>query len=666
MSERKSHNFLVPHPLRRASRGAFFVLAIIGGVLAIVVLLLAFVGSRVYADAQHGRALLVNAEAAAATLDFDTALTDTERAGASFVVARRYLKVLSVFSYAPVLGPHIVAADRALSSGISAASAAQDVCTVGRDLLVVAKQAEGLHGSLFTGLMEPSASLKDVTREQKRSVLAAFAASSPKLHDALKKIDAALASFDQIPISALAIHIQKELAPIRQKLLDTRGAIAAIEPIAGALPAVLGYPNAKHYLFFFQNNTELRPTGGFLGVFGALTVQDAEIAEMATSDVYAIDGPAESSKRPLPPAPIRKYIGIDKWYLRDANWSPDFPTSAQTMQQFFREESAIALAGKPNPPIDGIIAITPKFAEDILRLTGPITVDGKTFTADNLVDTLEFEVEQGFAKSGVPFWQRKNIIGDLVHEITNRFSSFSLARLTEVVGVVAQDSKEKQIFLYASDPALQSTFISNGWAGELKPVRDDYLMYVDANLAALKTDSVIDRDLRYSITPASNGEYDGKVTMTYHNKGSFTWKTTRYRTYARLYVPPGTVFTGVSGAMKDDKLKNPGRDPGAVDVSDELGRRVFGAFIAIEPGETKSLEFRFRLSSSIASMIKKGEYALDVQKQGGTVAPGLTLDLDFGKKLSNAEPPEDRSKWGDTRYTFGTDLRIDRAFALRF
>ena len=441
--------------------------------------------------------------------------------------------------------------------------------------------------------------------------------------------------------------------------------IAAVLPFTGAVPILLGYPDARHYLFFFENSTELRPTGGFLGVYGALTVKDADIAEMHTDDVYALDGPSEKTARPAPPAPIRKYIGIDKWYLRDANWSPDFSVSAAIMERFYREEYAAATGAKDAPPIDGIVAITPAFAEDVMRIVGPVTVQGKTFTADNLVDELQFQVEQGFVQEGIPFDRRKDIVGELVREVVGKLAALPLSRLIDALGIANRAVKEGHILAYAKDPAIQKIIDDRGMAGHLAPVAGDYFRLVDANLASLKTDGVMERNVRYEIAPSGSG-FEGKVIVTYRNKGTFTWKTSRYRTYARLYVPAGTELLGVDGAMENDKIKDPGRHPGKADVYDELDRRAFGAFISIEPGETRTLTFRFRLAPSVAGMIGKGTYHLDAEKQPGTIAHGLTLDLDFGKKLTSAVPGEDRKEWGDTRYRLSTDLRIDRAFEVKF
>jgi hypothetical protein len=86
----------------------------------------------------------------------------------------------------------------------------------------------------------------------------------------------------------------------------------------------------------------------------------------------------------------------------------------------------------------------------------------------------------------------------------------------------------------------------------------------------------------------------------------------------------------------------------------------------VEPGETRTLTFNYRLPSGLADEIGIGAYRLDVEKQAGVLEPGLTLDLDFGKKLRWADPSEDQRFFGDNKYGAATDLRIDRHFEVRF
>jgi len=156
------------------------------------------------------------------------------------------------------------------------------------------------------------------------------------------------------------------------------------------------------------------------------------------------------------------------------------------------------------------------------------------------------------------------------------------------------------------------------------------------------------------------------VDLKYRNNGSFSWKTTRYRTYTRIYVPAGSELISVTGNMANDKILDPKRHPGTVDTADEFGRRSFGTFIAVEPGETRDLVFAYRLPETIASAAQAGIYSLLVQKEPGIGAVPLTLSLDFGKRVARATPPEEQSQWGDNLYNISTDLAIDRQFAVGF
>jgi len=666
---RRSHNLLHAkpayrkpvHPAVKALSVTAIVLMFVAGVTALIVAPFWYISEKVYTRLEEAKEDLLLAQQDAEALKFQDAIARIDEAQIEFAAAQQQLTGLQPFSGTPYIGPHVVAADRLIASGTAATSAMRDVLGVADGILAVLQQTEGLSGALKGSLPDAAKLFKDLTPEQKRKMLAAFADGVPDMRDALVKIDAAIAAFDEIPQDDIAEQFTRSLKPFREKLVGLRESISAILPLAETVPKVLGYPSAVNYLFFFQNNTELRPTGGFLGVYGLATVKDADLVSIVTDDVYALDGPAEAGPRPTAPAPIRKYIGIEKWYLRDANWSPDFVVSSSFMAQFFAEEAAIAYKTEV-PPVDGIIAIDPELAKDLIRVTGPITVGGKTFNADNLVDELEFAVEKGFVEEGIAFHERKGIVGDLVKEMIERLKAMPVSRLLEVVGIVHRNLKEGHMLLSLRDNQLQTIVLNNDWGGKLKTVRGDYVAVIDANLASLKSDPAVHRTISYAVMPQADGSFLGTVRITYDHRGRFDWKTTRYRTYTRVYVPQGSVFTSVIGAMENDKLKDPARRPGKADVGDELGRKWFGAFISIEPGEKRTLEFRYKLAPSVVQAIREGKYSLDFEKQPGTVAHGLTLDLDFGKNLTSAEPPEDRTQWGDTRFRFGTDLRTDRAF----
>lgn len=630
---------------------------------AIAVIPLAATATPVALHAFRAERAVGEAERLAGEGDFTLASVRAETASAEFAAARVASRRLRPLAFLPVIGEYVTAAGSLFSAGESGAAAAASFLTVAADLSGALGEGERL--AVSAEGFDLGALVRDLTPESRRRLLAAAIADLPKLRDAQERASLAVEAFDGLSETGVAGRLRSRLAPVRDRLATARDALAAVLPVAESLPAALGYPEPRRYLIFFENNTELRPTGGFLGVYSLATVKDAELESLTTNDVYFLDAPSESRPRPAPPEPLKRYLGVSKWFLRDANWSPDFPTSAALMDRFFKEESAVIFGADKVPPVDGIVAITPEIVKDVLLVVGPVTVEGKTFTADNVVDELEYEVEKGYVRQGISQDDRKDIVGRLADEVMGRVQSASLDQLLALSGVLDTNLREKHLLVWFRDPALQAMAKGRGWTGELVPPAVDGVAVVDANLAALKTDQAMTRQVRYSVRPEGDG-YVGSVAVEYENRGSFTWKTTRYRTYTRVYVPAGSELIEVRGAMYDDKIKDPSRRPGTADSGDELGRRWFGAFISVEPGEKRTLEFRFRLAPSVARAVAVGDYRLEFTKQAGTVGHALTLDLDFGKKLADAEPAEGREEWGDTRYRLVTDLREDRVFRINF
>ncbi|MEA3248743.1 MAG: DUF4012 domain-containing protein [Patescibacteria group bacterium] len=614
------------------------------------------------AHIETGETYLAEAESAARQLDLRGAIENLSSAEVEFAGAKDALDRLGPLSGFPVVGKKVTAATEIVESGLLAMSGVREAFGVAEDVLGAVREGEELTGS-FAGIFpDVTVPFRELTAERKREMLAALERSAPRISSAVASLDSSLARLDAVPEGVFGGELERSLASATEKIENLRDALAVLMPVADLLPMLLGHDEDRRYLLFFMNNTEMRPTGGFLGVYGTVTVRDAELISMDTNDVYYLDGPSEGLDRPPPPEPIRRYIGIDKWYLRDANWSPDFPTSARVMERFYLEEAAVV--GEDTSEIDGIIGVTPEVAADVLRIIGPVTVEGKTFEADGFTDQLEFEVEQGFALEGIPHFARKDIIGVLMQEMFDRVTSLSFGDLLRVAKSAEQNLEEAHAVAYMKDQRAQDFILQKDWGGRLRPVEHDYVSVIDANLASLKSDPAVDRRIRYSVYLNDEGDYEARVAVTYDHHGGFDWKTTRYRTYTRVYVPVGSVLLSVEGAMMDDHLKDPARRPGTADTYDELDRTAFGAFISIEPGESGTLEFRYLLPTLVADAIDDGNYALTVEKQPGTTGHGLTLELDFGKKLTDAAPAEDPAEWGDGAYRYSTDLRIDREFSV--
>ena len=394
-----------------------------------------------------------------------------------------------------------------------------------------------------------------------------------------------------------------------------------------------------------------------MGTYGVLKTSGGDITELETTDVYALDDAASDTVTRTAPSPLQRYNETTKWFFRDSNWSPDFAVSSMTASAMFLEEGGV--------PVENVIGFTPTFAADLLAITGPITVGGQTFTPENVADALEYQVEYGYAESGKPVAQRKEILADLVNEMKARLYALPSASWQKVFDVTQKALDEKQLLLFSSVGEVENVITRLGWGGSVDSTTVDALMIVDANLASLKSDPAVKREVTYTLEKDSSDQWIGRVSIHYIHTGDFDWKTTRYRTYTRVYLPVGTELIDVEGSWLNDKTQNPTGAKGPVDVEQELGLTSFGTFTSVEPGEENTLTFTVALSPQVIETIHNGDYALSVLKQAGAQNNTLTLDLNFDNNVTHATPSEDEGEWGDAAYRLNTILDQDLQIGIR-
>lgn len=421
------------------------------------------------------------------------------------------------------------------------------------------------------------------------------------------------------------------------------------------LRELLGFDTPKHYLILLLNNTELRPGGGFIGAYAVVKLDQGKPSLVAVEGTELLDGRADKTR--LAPASdlLKKYLKVNYWYFRDSNWSPDFARSSFYSLEAYRRE-----AGPEADKINAIIGFTPTAIAELLDITGPITVDGIIFNSQNFVEKLEYEVEYGFVQRGISFADRKKLMSSLAKNLLSKVEKSALFHWKDYYDWVRQIIARKELMVYSENVNWQTSARGYGVTGEQTHASGDYLQWVDANLGALKTDLALKRSLNYKIFADAQGRWRGQATMKYEHQGNFDWRTTRYRTYARVFVPVGSEFIKVSGAMEMDKVATTTADFGT-----ENDKFWLGAFTVIEPGETKFLTFEYYLSTSTVALINSGDYRLNVQKQLGSLGHKLTLDFNFGKTIMSTAPAGDAKLLKAGRYKIDTDLTLDRVFSVK-
>lgn len=412
---------------------------------------------------------------------------------------------------------------------------------------------------------------------------------------------------------------------------------------------ILGFGGEKTFLILFLNNTEIRPGGGFIGSYGVVKIKNGVPDIIKIEGTEILDYSTANTGLPPPPAPLKKYLKVDKWYFRDANWSPDFSLSAQKALELYKLENGVFA-----DVIDGVIGITPTVLEGLLKIVGPITIDGKKVDDTNVLEEIQYEVEYGYADKGVSKKERKSILSVLASDLLKRTRNSLLTHWRDYYDLVTRLIAEKQIMFFATDVNLQAVFSNQKWSGEVSKTTGDYLQWVDANLGALKTDRVIVRNLIYTIDLNQDGDYLATVAMVYKHKGGIDWRTSQYLSYPRVFVPAGSEL--ISSVYQVSGQKAVSTTEFAAGM--ENGKQWFGAFVDIKPKQIATLSFTYRLPKNIVS---NGSYKLTAQKQLGLNGVGLTLNLNFGKPISESSPEGMKN----SIYRQETDLQVDRSFYVK-
>ncbi len=392
------------------------------------------------------------------------------------------------------------------------------------------------------------------------------------------------------------------------------------------LPNALGNNSTKNYLIIFQNDKEIRGTGGFMTAYAFMRFDKGHISTTQSDDIYRLDerllATCESKICPLtPPEPIVKYLpevtgkARSAWSMRDSNLSPDVPTSMGDFERMY------SLLGQ-GLPFDGIILIDSHVVEGLIKITGPVEVFGVKYSADidprcncpNVIYELENYAQ--IVQKGEQ--DRKAILGTLMQQILAKALGSSTEKLPELVNAGVKLANAKDIVFFIHDSKLQKALSDLDWTGEVKEFKGDYLYINDSNFAGGKSNLYVTQDVSLNIDINNSGKVKNMLTIKYSNPQKYdSWLNGINRDYVRIYVPKGSKL-----------LSSKGSEVEVTTISNELNKTVFEAFIQVRPQNSTTLTFEYELPG----IFKGSEYPILIQKQPGAKHFPYTIKLNARTK----------------------------------
>lgn len=411
-----------------------------------------------------------------------------------------------------------------------------------------------------------------------------------------------------------SLSVATKVAKLLPLEADTKKELEAANMLSGSLLKKDGVE--RKYLVLLQNDNELRPGGGFLGQYAIIRVKDGVILSSFFEDANLLD--QRILVKITPPYPLTRKLQLKKWKFRDSNFSPDFPTNAQKAEYFYR------LAGG-GQKFDGVFAVNSMVFDDALAITGPITPSGYSTTLSSDGGSLKLQeiVEKAYLGDNVPAelkQHRKTIMKSLTTEMVNRLST--LENIPKVIELARQELDNKNVMLSFKDPELQKIVSEVKWDGTVNTDwSQDYLMLVDANLGALKSDYYVDRSVDYMVDFTSEKPV---ASLTYHYNHRATqgdWRTSDYHTYLRIYTPKGST-------LLDRQLVS-------YPLTDEaFNKTYFGVFVDAVMNHDTPAFIKYQLPDTI----HEENYALMLQKQSGlrTIPVKITIKRKNGEVITQS------------------------------
>ncbi|MFH1601814.1 MAG: DUF4012 domain-containing protein [Candidatus Shapirobacteria bacterium] len=345
------------------------------------------------------------------------------------------------------------------------------------------------------------------------------------------------------------------------------------KPLIEKMDYLLGKDEPRKYLVLFQNDGEIRPTGGFWTAYGILEVNNGKFSPLISEDIYALDSRFNSN---LPaPDPIKKYLkNVFYWNLRDLNLSPDFKVSVEQFWPYYQKVAQ-------EKDVDGIIAVDTNVLVSILEVIGRIGVPGwGNFYADpeercwgcpQVVYLLEELADQPINDTRS---NRKGFIGPVMHSLLSNAMGQPKEKIAPLAQAIIDDLNSKHILVYFFDPELQKAIEKLKYGGRIVDFEGDYFHFNDANLGGAKSNLFITQEIRHDYE-VRDGKISKKVSVKFENTAPASNCNLEagelclnglYRDWFRFYLPRGSKLVNLTGSEEEAK------------VYEDLGKTVIEGF----------------------------------------------------------------------------------------
>jgi Protein of unknown function (DUF4012) len=621
---------------RRSRKPLFITLGILAGVAvfgALTLLTARGVQNQLLAartEMEQGREALLAGDAGAARAAF-------ERASSEFIRARGSYRnpLLMVTGYLPIVGRSVDSVGAIIDAGTMTAEAATELT----------RAVESLRGG--AAALAPQAGT--IPLEPLESV-------APALADAEGLLDRAALRMHGASDTFLLPAVSRARDELEAELTQARRGVAAAEALSRSLPSFLGASQPRRYFVAAQNPAEMRGTGGFIGVYAILAVEEGRLELGSFEPITTLKSPPGQVDAPNPDYAARydQYGGAGFW--QNINMTPDFPSAASAIETLYERSTGTQ--------VDGVIAADPFALAELVEVTGPVAIPGTgtQVDADGLVSYVTNEAYRVLTNPA----QRKRVLGDVAEGVLREFLRGS-ADPGAMGQALVEAASGGHLLLHSRDPQVQAAFVEAGIAGEL-PTGGDLLGVIWNNASGNKIDFYAEQEISYTIRLGAEGSGVAETHLSYTNEAPDEGEPQYIiGPYSSDYEAGENVALLSTYCAKTCELDHVRMDGVRVETAreSELGHPAFPATVRLQSGETSLLDYGWRVREAWHGDDGAGIYRLTVRTQPTIRPTRLAIDIQAPEGMAiTGTSPEMRVMEG--RAVWQGEASAEMVFELRF
>jgi len=549
-------------------------------------------------ESLSGYSSIISAKESLIQSDFDIASYNFSSAWKNFANANNQLKKLGIIAVKII---EYLPDEFLVSSGKHLLDAGEHISKAGRNLSIVADVFSKNYFSDFLNL------------QNKTPITDIISACLGNLKISLEELQKAEKSIRNVNQRSLPYEYKESVEILKDNLPKIEKIVSKSLEFSEVILDILGHYQKKQYLLIFQNNSELRATGGFIGTYGILTLDKGRIENLFIDGVFNADGQLKVNV--VPPFPIQKISTA--WSMHDANWFFDFPTSAKKIAWFYEKTGG--------PTVDGVIAINPVLIEKLLNLTGPISMEKYkvSLDANNFRDIVHYFRDDNLED----FIKKQGWAGEVISTDKDYLAVVN----SNICGYKTDRVIEQEINHFSeiqSDGSIIDTVVI-----KRKHKGGNFSWYNKVNSDFIRIYVPLGSQLLFV---KGNTKEENSPPIDYSKNGFITDK----------------LVEKIEKNMKFDK-KN------STYIFEESKKTVFGSWVYVSPGHSVEVVYKYKLPFKI-NINKPDSYNLIVQKQSG-INSKFSFKLDFPSswKVAWKYPENWNDKWVDK-------LTTDKIFGVAF